>query len=263
MAITRLGTLSLACLRSAASPGAVSRSPARRRAGLLELATQVLQPLAALRSIWDHDLGPSELLWISAPEQPSDVRAIVSSGTPVAAVTCSDSDRIAAAVVDSQRDLWRCSQTSKLEEWTLAQQTLSCSVGPEVGLEGFIASISAMAFDSQGSLWAADGYSIWGYRADRLVSDGGGDQPDWAMTSLCGGQSLEVPCEPVGLAFDASGYLWVASQRSVIAYSPTTLAALPPMPGHPVPGDLFLEVDPEPRGTPGIRRPRQSLRHRL
>jgi hypothetical protein len=93
---------------------------------------------------------------------------------------------------------------------------------------------SAIAFDSQGNLWcvnagnlsqeeeAGQGSALVGYRAADLKS-GGNIEPAWGFGGF--GHMTNTLSQPISLAFDHAGNLWVSNAYSVIAFSPSTLAA--------------------------------------
>jgi sugar lactone lactonase YvrE len=88
-----------------------------------------------------------------------------------------------------------------------------------------------MAFDASGGLWVSNGntspFSIVGYTASQLAASG---SPVPAVTLTPSGSSL---ANPAGLAFDASGNLWVANVSGaspIVEFSASQLANGSPTP---------------------------------
>jgi len=76
--------------------------------------------------------------------------------------------------------------------------------------------MDGLAFDSDGRLWGSAEGGIMVLSASL--------QGDWLepLPVDCGG--TDTICQPVGLAFDTAGFLWVGN-GSIVAFSPATLAA--------------------------------------
>ena len=136
-----------------------------------------------------------------------------------------------ASAFDGEGNLWvqYPSDTNPLYKWTASQLGQECASGmPAVTLtstsfgaqnQGF----SAIAFDSQGNLWCVNpGVSLVGFRASDLLANGS-IEPAWGFQAV--GPMTDALLGPLSLAFDRAGNLWVGNSYSVIAYSPSTLAA--------------------------------------
>ncbi len=80
-----------------------------------------------------------------------------------------------------------------------------------------------LAFDASGNLWTSAFFSdqLLGYSPTQITADG---DPTPAVVISANGSSL---ARPAGLAFDASGNLWVANvtASTVVQFSPAQLAA--------------------------------------
>ena len=104
--------------------------------------------------------------------------------------------------------------------------TTSAAPATAIGLGAFSA---AVAFDANGNLWVtlAGNNAVVEYTASQLSASG---TPTPAVTLTATAGSLKFPA---GLAFDASGNLWVAnaSNTTVVAFSPSQLATT----GSPTP----------------------------
>ncbi len=130
--------------------------------------------------------------------------------------------------IDGQGDLWVQAPDGPLYMWTADQLAQSCASTPATMLRVIVSAdlylnpVISLAFDSQGNLWAAGGYSIVGYRAADLLASGN-IEPAWLLSGYCG--AINQPCAPFGLAFDRNGFMWVGNATAVLAYAPSTLMA--------------------------------------
>ena len=106
-------------------------------------------------------------------------------------------------------------------EYTAAQIATSGSPTPAVTLGGLNAPLG-IAFDSHGNLWVTNSASntLVELSASQLATSG---SPIPAVTLGASGGSLS---SPAGLAFDASGDLWVANAggTTVVEFTPPQLA---------------------------------------
>ena len=136
-------------------------------------------------------------------------------------------------------------------KFTAAQLKTSGTPTPVVTITAAGASPAGLAFDGNGNLWVAsyDNNTVVEYSGSQLAATG---SPTPAVTISATGGSLNGP---VGLAFDASGGLWVANAvqnvNTVVKYSSSQLASS----GSPTPavtlsanassinGPLFLAFD--------------------
>ncbi len=130
---------------------------------------------------------------------------------------------------DSQRRLWVANfWNGTLVRFDPAQLAAGGAPVPAVVLSG-PGHPTALAFDAAGSLWVADrrAHTIAKYAATQLATSG---SPAPAVVLSATANSL---MNPNGLAFDASGNLWVANtgSQNLAAFSPAQLAAT----GSPAP----------------------------
>jgi len=176
-------------------------------------------------------------LWVGGFYALTATELAVSGSSPSPADECSDPNSGAAttpAAFDAQGNLWleqASDQALSIIEWTAAQLAAACSSGvpartvtlQQGGACGDLAEISAFAFDPQGSLWLSftDTALLLGLSADQLQSTAT-VTPTYCLIN--GSSYAAALSAPTGMAFDASGNLWVANIFSVLEYTPATLA---------------------------------------
>jgi sugar lactone lactonase YvrE len=166
----------------------------------------------ATGDLWVGDPGHGRLLMFT-PAQ------LAGSGSPAPAVMISTNGASISGpfslAFDASGDLWVAnSSNSTLVAFTPAQLAATGNPAPSVTI-GADATPSlsdpyAIAFDASGGLWAANAYgtiSVVHYDASQLTSSG-----NPTPTATIGSASLGT--HPEGLAFDASGALWVADYGS-------------------------------------------------
>jgi len=159
---------------------------------------------------------------------------------------------------DSQGNLWVSSgATNTLLEYTAAQITAPGVLTPAITLTANGNSIDGpllIAFDPNGNLWVANGgnNSVVAFSAGELATSG---SPTPSITLTANAGSLD---NPAGLAFDASGNLWVSnmSGNTVVEFAASQLAAS----GSPTPsvtvsgaslnGPVGLAFDPHASNLP-------------
>jgi len=130
--------------------------------------------------------------------------------------------------------------------WTADQLAQSCVSAPATMLQVVVSAdvylnpVVSLAFDPQGNLWAAGGYGVAGYRAADLRASGN-ITPAWLLSGYC--RAINLPCYPVGLAFDRNGFLWVGNGSALLAYAPSTLmTATVANDGGTPPADFLITV---------------------
>jgi hypothetical protein len=164
---------------------------------------------------------------------------LAQSGSPTPADSCpgyysSISGGLGPEAFDANGNLWTArtySGANTLIMWTASQLAGACSPATPAVTVSFttISGISALAFDSHGTLWISSTTAISGVSAAQLgASSTGGITPKYTIGDAQ---------QPGGLAFDAAGNLWVANSTSVLEYTPTQLAAattgsIAPAPSH-------------------------------
>jgi sugar lactone lactonase YvrE len=128
---------------------------------------------------------------------------------------------------DASGNLWvTLSGNNAVVEYTAGQLSASGTPTPAVTLSATAGSLSgprALAFDASGNLWVANssGPTLVAFTVSQLASSG---SPTPAVTLSASSGSLNMP---VGLAFDASGNLWVANDgnASVVEFTVSQLAS--------------------------------------
>lgn len=134
----------------------------------------------------------------------------------------------------------------RLLGYTAAQLEASTSAPPAVALTPppGTGPVIAMAFDSYGNLWVADSANntVSKYRAQQLATSGN-VTPAVVLSSTDLGPYTSSIAGPHGLAFDASGNLWVANSpndyelNTIVEFTPGQLATSgAPPPLYTLPG---------------------------
>jgi hypothetical protein len=152
---------------------------------------------------------------------------LAQSGSPTPADSCpgyysSISGGLGPEAFDANGNLWTArtySSADTLIMWTASQLAGACSPAKPAVTVSFttIGDISALAFDSHGTLWMSTTTAIYGVSATQLgAGSAGGMTPRYTI-----GDAQQAG----GLAFDTSGNLWVANSASVIEYTAAQLAA--------------------------------------
>jgi sugar lactone lactonase YvrE len=153
------------------------------------------------------------------------------SPTPAAAVTLSATSGSlsgpAGLAFDANGNLWVANAISNtVVQFTASQLAASGSPTPAATLGATSGSLDrpfALAFDARGNLWVANANAstVVEFTATQLAASG---SPTPAVTLSAANGSLSSPS---GLAFDASGDLWVANDISgtVVEFGASQLAA--------------------------------------
>ncbi len=163
------------------------------------------------------------------------------SGTPTPAVTLSAnaaSNQPVALAFDASGNAWVLnSGTNTVVEYTANQLASSGSPTPAVTISppgGSLADPEGIVFDASGNLWVSNSSSTLVEFTPSQLTATGAPTPNVTLTSVSTmyGPSINGP---LGLAFDATGNLWVAngdfSTYTVVAFSPGQLTAT----GSPIP----------------------------
>jgi hypothetical protein len=194
------------------------------------------------------------------------------SGSPAPAVVISDTANSLHGSIglafDANGDLWVANLGTQSEcfrgkgasvvEFTPSQLVASGSPTPAVALlrARDLNGPLMIAFDASGNLWLTNGanapYSVVAFSPSQLTTSG---TPTPAIVLTANGGSLDGPA---GLAFDASGDLWIANMlnNSVVEFTPAQIAAS----GDPAPTTVItgsslsapfgIAFDPHPAGLP-------------
>ena len=197
---------------------------------------------------------------------------LAASGSPAPAVVLSDTANSLLGSIglafDANGDLWVANLGTQSEcfrakgasvvEFTPSQLVASGSPAPAVALlrGTYLNGPFMIAFDASGNLWLANGantpYSVVAFSPSQLTTSG---ITTPAIVLTANGGSLDGPA---GLAFDASGDLWIANMlnNSVVEFTPAQIAAS----GDPAPTTVItgsslsapfgIAFDPHPAGLP-------------
>ena len=162
---------------------------------------------------------------------------LASSGSPTPNVVLSSVgtslDGPVGLAFDRVGDLWVADYTGRtLNEFTPAQLVASGAPVPKVTISATGTALQnpeEIAFDTEGNLWSASTGTnqVQEYSLAQLAASG---SPVPAVTLTANGTSLD---DPVGVAFDGSGNLWVSNylNSTVVEFAHAQLAAN----GSPVP----------------------------
>lgn len=138
---------------------------------------------------------------------------------------------------DSQHRLWVANaENGTIVRFDRAQLASGGAVTPAVTISG-LGRPSALAFDAGGSLWASNSHSNKVFSFDPAQLNASGFlAPQVVLNTL--GTTL---VNPAGIAFDASGNLWVANtgNQTLAAFSPAQLTTT----GSPVPHIVISSHD--------------------
>jgi sugar lactone lactonase YvrE len=207
-------------------------------------------------------------LWVANIDDSSIVEftpsQLASSGSPAPAVTITSAsgslDGPIGLAFDASGDLWVADIGARgLVEFTPSQLAASGSPTPAVTIippSGTLDGALMLAFDASGRLWVTNGnnspYSVIAFSASQLTASG---TPTPVITLTANAASLD---HPAGLAFDASGNLWIANvgNASVAEFTAAQIAAS----GDPVPTTVItgsslnepfgIAFDPHAAGLP-------------
>lgn len=199
--------------------------------GRITAATTVTTPGAPFATFLGIAFDTGGTMWVASEDDSLLIAlpraALAASGAREPGVVISSDGRSLSSptgvAFDAQHRLWVANfGNGTLVRFDPAQLASSGAPTPAVVISG-VGHPAALAFDASGSLWVSD------VRRNRLVA--------FAETQLATSGS-PIPrivlsaadhslASPWGLAFDASGSLWVANigSRTVVAFGPAQLAA--------------------------------------
>ena len=210
-------------------------------------------------NLWVANYGNNTVVEFAASQ-------LAASGNPTPRATLSATagslSLPAGLAFDAAGNLWVANAGNSIVEYPAGLLGATGSPAPTVTLAGGILSNPAgLAFDADGNLWVANEGTdqVLGFTPTDLARSGTGDPTGVALRSDDAG-SLNVP---VGLAFDASGDLWVSNfgmngtGDTVVEFAANqlVLTLAPPTPvvtvsGSSVSGPAALAFDPAPANLP-------------
>jgi sugar lactone lactonase YvrE len=200
-------------------------------------------------NLWVSNYGGGSVVEFSAS-------ALQASGAPSVTQIIPGFVNTGSIAFDANGNLWVFDGSAKLQEFPKAQLS-AANPTATVAIPNSTAFSTAWgsAFDTQGTLWAAECESptfkgVAGYTAAELV-DGGANDPALQLTYA------GVNC-PVGVAFDNEGNLWVEDTGAsrLVAFTPAQLSAAGtqvPFNEIPIAGSVYFGQPafyPTPVGSP-------------
>jgi sugar lactone lactonase YvrE len=184
----------------------------------------VLAAFDASGNLWVANANSSTVVAFTASQ-------LGASGSPTPAVTLSANagslNSPAWLAFDASGNLWVANfNNSTVVAFTASQLASTGSPTPAVTLSATAGSLNfpvGLAFDATGKLWVSNaiGNTVVAFTASQFAASG---SPTPAVTLSASSGSLNYPS---GLAFDASGNLWVSNAfgNTLVAFSPSQLAA--------------------------------------
>jgi sugar lactone lactonase YvrE len=174
---------------------------------------------------------------------------LASSGNPSPAVTLSANSGSLSAPVgiafDAGGNLWVANGSNTVVAFTPAQLAASGSPAPNVTLTANAGSIHGplfIGFDANGNLWVANGNAgantVTGFSPSQRATSG---SPVPAVTLTSNAGSLT---RPAGIAFDASGNMWVSTvaNHTVVQFTVAQIASSgSPTPATTISGAALTE----------------------
>ena len=207
------------------TPAAILRltSAQQQAAGDITPATAITTTSAALTGFNGVAFDADGTLWMTSQSDSSLLAfsraSLATSGVSVASrvITAADGslDAPSALAFDASHRLWVANTNSgSIVRFDSAQVAVGGRAIPSVILSG-VGHPTGLAFDAAGGLWFSEGgaHRIAKYSAAQLDTSGF-KIPEVVLTS----QGPDIG-NPIGLAFDAAGSLWIANsgQSNVIA----------------------------------------------
>jgi sugar lactone lactonase YvrE len=198
---------------------------------LLTAATTITTSSATLSALNSVAFAADGTMWVASEDDSRllgfAASSLASSGERAATVVISSAGGSIALptglAFDRGHGLWVANYgNGTLARFSAAQLAAGGTPAPEVVLSGLM-NPTALAFDADGALWVSDiqAGTISRFAPSQLAASGS-PAPSRVLRGSPG--TLD---RPSGLAFDASGRLWVgtAEQRTIVAFGPARLSA--------------------------------------
>ena len=207
-------------------------------------------------NLWVANAGNSTVIELAATQ-------LATSGSPTPPIVISAPGsaltRPIGLAFDAFGDLWVSNSTpNTVVEYTPVQISVTGDPAPAIVLSGVAMSISSpqfLAFDAMGNLWVANGqglttFTVAAFSPDQISAGSGHPVPAIALSSFTNSDP------PAGLAFDASGNLWVSTINSLVEFDASLITATgAPAPtvtitGSALSGASGIAFDPKTTGLP-------------
>ncbi len=205
-----------------------------------DAATIITTPSAMLNTLAAVAFDSTGSLWVVGMDDPVlfaiEPEALTSSGSKLARTTITPVNGSLKSptglAFDSRQRLWVADFTGTLNRFDAPQLSVGGAQPPAVVLR-VPGNPAAIAFDASGSLWVADNIlNVISQYTPAQLDEPGSPRPAVVLSA----NNLSL-VNPAGLAFDASGNLWVANigGRTLASFTPAQLGRT----GAPVPDVLI------------------------
>jgi sugar lactone lactonase YvrE len=205
-----------------------------------ETATVTYTPHAATGGLWVGSFASGDIAEMSAAQLAAGISTVAAT-----TLTVSTSAGVGMAF-DGNGNLWTSrSPGDSIVEYSAAELASSGSASPSVALtDSAINKPGGMAFDANGNLWVTNtvGNTVIEFTPSQLAASGS-PAPAVVLGATAGSMS-----RPYGVAFDASGDMWVASTGVLVEYTPSQLMVS----GSPAPAITIMANESYPAAALGM-----------